>query len=53
MMAMPICDIMVIDKLLVNTQGANTSNMANSPQTHWSDETTEDLLTRSDIARTQ
>jgi len=33
MMAMPICDIMVMDKLLVNTQGAKTNNTANNAQT--------------------
>lgn len=33
MMAMPICDNMVIDRPLVNTRGATTNISANNPQT--------------------
>jgi hypothetical protein len=32
MMAMPICANMVIDKLLVNTKGANTNSKAKELQ---------------------
>lgn len=53
MMAMPICDIIVMDKLLVNTQGARTNNTANNAHTRLVERAKEDGVLCSGIAFTQ